>query len=86
MITKRQKQTEEFVALIGKLEAIEFLGVAKLLGVELYDTAAEPKNDGMAMTPREATQIIEETVNHFALIPKGKQRELLKVLRKRCKR
>lgn len=38
MITKRQQQTEEFVRILPQLEAVEFLGVAKLLGVELFET------------------------------------------------
>lgn len=41
MITRRQLQTEEFVKILPNLEAVEFLGVANLLGVELFETPTE---------------------------------------------
>jgi LmbE family N-acetylglucosaminyl deacetylase len=92
MITRRQQQTEEFVRILGVLEPVEFLGVAKLLGVEIFtytaagDETSEAAQNGETKqkaiaTPREANEILNEIIAHFMVLSKQKQREMLKAFR-----
>lgn len=82
MITKREKNTEEFAKLLCDLEAIEFIGVAKVLCVELYEKAPTDTEDASKRTPRDAEEVLIDMITRFADLNKAKQRELLKILRK----
>ena len=92
MITRRQQQTEEFVRILGVLEPVEFLGVAKLLGVEIFtytsagDETSEAAQNGetsqkTTATPREANEVLNEVIAHCMVLTKQKQREMLKAFR-----
>lgn len=78
MITRKEKQAREFITLLPFLEPEEFLGVAKLLGVALWE---EPTGDSQEKEPREASLIIDDVIAKFGEINKHKQRELLSLVR-----
>jgi hypothetical protein len=80
MITRRHEQTENFVKLLTSLDAAAFVGVAKLLHIELFDRD-ETKTGKEAVIPRDANILVEEVVSTFYKLPKNKRKELLKVLK-----
>lgn len=79
MITRKEKQSREFVTLLPHLSVTEFIGVAQLLGVELW----EKQNEDSEAKPdlKEGEILVEEVIEKFGAINKHKQKELLSVLR-----
>jgi hypothetical protein len=80
MITRRHEQTEDFIKLLTTLDSVAFIGVAKLLHIELFDKNEDKKGKD-AFTPRDANILVEEVVSAFYQLPKNKRKELLKVLK-----
>ena len=65
-----------FLEDIAKLEAVEFIGLAKLLGVELLeDEELRPMGD-----------IVEDVMVKFSKLNRNKRRELKKIVREAGRR
>ena len=71
MIVKKYT-VENLVKEISKLQMEEFIGVCKILGVELVD------EDG---TPKDAVGIFEEVINKLDELSRRKRKNLMKLLR-----
>lgn len=72
----QSKSFEEFLALISQLEAIEFLGLTKILCVPLQD---EEGHD------REFAELLDNVLNQFEKCGRPQRREILKALRQSTK-
>lgn len=66
-----QKQINEFIYAIPKLEPQEFIGLARLLGVELMN-----ENE-----PREFEDILENVLENFTKANRKRRKEFITLLR-----
>lgn len=70
---KDGKNFREFLELLGKLKAVEFLGLARILGVRV-----EP-ND-------EADAILEKAMDAFLALDRKRRRNFMRLLRQAAKK
>lgn len=80
-LSKEEKKIKEFRLLLLKLEEVEFLGVARLLGVQLF-TDREEKD---RFIPKDFWEILEEVEDAFSRAPRDKRRFLIRTLKKATK-
>lgn len=74
----RNKHTTDFAKLVTQLDGPTFLGVAKMLKVQLfYDDVKDDKGNPM---PRSAEAIIEDTLVKFHACNRAERRHLLKMV------
>lgn len=79
----------EFLELVTKLEPIEFLGLAKVLGVKIYkmkdgtDVAADAKKDDIVA--KDGVDLVAEVCERFLTLPRQRKREILKIMKKTIK-
>lgn len=79
-ILKTKEQTlTEFAKLLGKMDAMEFLGLAKILCVHVFDN--ENKDENGKPSPRQAEEIIEDCLIAFDNLNRKQRREILRVMR-----
>ena len=65
---------EEFFQLIKQLEPVEFIGLARILCVELINKETKQNRDFF--------EVFEDIINKFDTIGRKQKREILKVLKK----
>ena len=65
---------EEFFQLIKQLEPVEFIGLARILCVELINKETKQNRDFF--------EVFEDIINKFDTVGRKQKREILKVLRK----
>ena len=80
-IDKEEKKVKEFRLLLLKLEEIEFLGIARLLGIQLFTDRKEKDH----LIPKDFWEILEETEDAFLRAPRDKRRFLIRTLKKATK-
>lgn len=68
-------KSNEFLEDIAKLEAVEFIGLAKLLGVKLL----EGKGENEKLRPM--GDIVNDIMAKFSKLNRNKRRELKKIVR-----
>jgi hypothetical protein len=68
-------KSNEFLEDIAKLEAVEFIGLAKLLGVKLL----EGKGENEKLRPM--GDIVDDIMVKFSKLNRNKRRELKKIVR-----
>lgn len=68
-------KSNEFLGDIAKLEAVEFIGLAKLLGVKLL----EGKGENEKLRPM--GDIVDDIMAKFSKLNRKKRRELEKIVR-----
>lgn len=68
-------KSNEFLKDIAKLEAVEFIGLAKLLGVKLL----EGKGENEKLRPM--GDIVDDIMVKFSKLNRNKRRELKKIVR-----
>ena len=68
-------KSNEFLEDIAKLEAVEFIGLAKLLGVKLL----EGKGENEKLRPM--GDIVDDIMVKFSKLNRNKRRELGKIVR-----
>lgn len=73
----KAKNLDIFLKLVTKLEPIEFLGCAKILGVQLVDEEKEP---------RPFEKVFSEMLMKFTNSNKKFQKDFLKILRASAKK
>lgn len=73
---RKKNYLEDFVRALSNLEAVEFLGVCRLLSVSLI------KNED---TPRDFKELLYAVIDSYARIKPKKQKELLKLVREASK-
>lgn len=69
---KKEKRFLEFVELVSRLEPSEYFGLCKILGVQMYDEKA---------APREFADTLEDVLDSFLKMKKGPRRQLMTLLR-----
>lgn len=71
---KKEKTTNQnFMELLIGLEAVEFLGLCKFLGVKLMEDSK---------SPRDFTDLLNDLMEKFQNLNRTRQRELLQILKK----
>ena len=84
----KNNRTKIFMELLVGLEAIEFVGLCKFLGVRLI----EEKDESAPITPnneapqksenRDFSDLFSDLLQKFSKLSKPRQRELIKILKK----
>ena len=84
----KNNRTKIFMELLVGLEAIEFVGLCKFLGVRLI----EEKNEPAPITPnneapqksenRDFSDLFSDLLQKFSNLSRPRQRELIKILKK----
>lgn len=81
-------RTKTFMELLVGLEAVEFVGLCKFLGVRLieenYDPAPSPSNNNeeKKSEARDFTDLFSDLLEKFSKLSRPRQRELIKILKK----
>ena len=71
---KKEKTTNQnFMELLIGLEAVEFLGLCKFLGVKLMEDSK---------SPRDFADLLSDLMEKFQNLNRTRQRELLQILKK----
>lgn len=71
---KKEKTTnQKFMELLIGLEAVEFLGLCKFLGVKLIEDSK---------SPRDFADLLTDLMEKFQNLNRTRQRELLQILKK----
>lgn len=70
-----EKEAQQFLGDIAKLEAVEFIGLTKLLGVELLE------GEGESEKLRPMGDILDNVMIKFLKLNRNKRRELKKIVR-----
>lgn len=76
------KTIDQFIFLIPKLEAVEFMGLARLLKIQLItedDPAAENVKD--RFKPRDFTDVFEDVLHAFKAQDRARKREILRLMK-----
>jgi hypothetical protein len=77
------KQTAKLLELIPKLQPIEFVGLARLLGVPVVAKKEEvAADDEHKYEPREFLDIFKEVLDAFDKLGRARQREIIKLIKK----
>ena len=84
----KNNRTKTFMELLVGLEAIEFVGLCKFLGVRLI----EEKDESAPITPnneapqkskaRDFSDLFSDLLQKFSKLSRPRQRELIKILKK----
>lgn len=84
----KNNRTKIFIELLVGLEAIEFVGLCKFLGVRLI----EEKDESAPITPndeapkksetRDFSDLFSDLLQKFSELSRPRQRELIKILKK----
>ena len=83
-ILKTKEQTlTDFAIMLGKMDAMEFMGLAKILCVHVFDN--ENKDENGKPAPREAEAIIEDCIIAFDNLNRKQRRDVLRVMRNTVK-
>lgn len=84
----KNNRTKTFMELLVGLEAIEFVGLCKFLGVQLIEKKNEPapttSNDEASKKSeaRDFSDLFSDLLQKFSKLSKSRQRELIKILKK----
>lgn len=75
MIKRKEKEFEEFLRGLARLEPVEFCGLARIMGVKMDEVVDDKR------TPRPLEKIMEEMMDKFLGATRRRQKELLKLLK-----
>lgn len=84
----KNNRTKIFMELLVGLEAIEFVGLCKFLGVRLVEEKSEPApttpNDEAPKKSktRDFSDLFSDLLQKFSELSRPRQRELIKILKK----
>lgn len=84
----KNNRTKIFMELLVGLEAIEFVGLCKFLGVRLVEKKSEPapttSNDEAPKKSetRDFSDLFSDLLQKFSNLSRPRQRELIKILKK----
>ena len=76
------KTVEKLFDLIPKLEPVQFIGLARLLGVKLIDLE---KSDEKGAEPRQFTEVLEDVLRAFEKLNRKRQREVFQLVKQAVK-
>lgn len=84
----KNNRTKTFMELLVGLEAIEFVGLCKFLGVRLIEEKSEsapitPNNEASQKSEtRDFSDLLSDLLQKFSNLSRPRQRELIKILKK----
>ena len=78
-----EKQLTEFATLLGKMNVTDFMGLAKLLEVHVFDN--DRKDEKGHPMPRPGDAIIEDCIIAFDQSNRKYRRDILTIMRKAVK-
>lgn len=84
----KNNRTKTFMGLLVGLEAVEFVGLCKFLGVRLIEEKSEPApttpNDeaSQKFETRDFSDLFSDLLQKFSELSRPRQRELIKILKK----
>lgn len=85
---EKNNRTKTFMELLVGLEAVEFVGLCKFLGVRLIEEKGEPApitpSNEAPQKPeaRDFSDLFGDLLKKFSLLSRPRQRELIKILKK----
>lgn len=80
-------QTEKLFNLIPKLGAVEFVGLARVLKVQLMDeTNPQAENVKDRFTPRPFLDVLEDMLAAYEQQSRERRRDILKIVKEATKR
>lgn len=65
---------EKFIQKVIKLDPISFIGIAKILKVQLINKTEED------LIPRDFTEVFDDVMKNFDAAPRKRKREILKLV------
>lgn len=80
-MSKSSKRWDIFMEHLFKLDVVEFIGVAKMLGI---DVVSDPKD--FEAPGKEFPEVFAEILDKFNALDRRKQRNLLKIMKKAGKK
>lgn len=80
MSSKKEKQTETFFQRLVKLNAVEVIGVAQMLGVEVIE------GEKLEGDSRDFGAVMVEMIDKFSELDRRRRRNLLKIMEKAGKK
>ena len=69
-----EQNLREFMISVSKLEPIEFMGLTKILNIELYEDEEKKK-------PRNFETVLSEVLDKYISLPRRRRRTVLKILK-----
>lgn len=84
----KNNRTKTFMELLVGLEAVEFVGLCKFLGVRLVEEKGEsapitPNNEALQKSKaRDFSDLFSDLLQKFSDLSRSRQRELIKILKK----
>lgn len=72
----------QLIEQISKMEPVEFLGLARLLGVQVLEENKEATGDKDKFTPRRFADVLEDVMAKFEKQNRGRKREIIKLVKK----
>lgn len=72
----------QLIEQICKLEPVEFLGLARLLGVQVLEENKEAISEKDKFKPRSFADVLEEVMQKYEKQNRSRKREILKLLKK----
>lgn len=83
ILRSEERQLTEFAKLLGKMNVTDFMGLAKILGVYVFDN--DKKDEKGHPMPRQGDDIIEDCIVAFDKCNRKYKREVLSIMRKAVK-
>ena len=84
----KNNRTKTFMELLVGIEAVEFVGLCKFLGVRLVEEKGEsapitPNNEALQKSKaRDFSDLFSDLLQKFSDLSRPRQRELIKILKK----
>ena len=72
----------QLIEQISKMEPVEFLGLARLLGVQVLEENKEATGDKDKFKPRSFADVLEDVMAKFEKQNRGRKREIIKLVKK----
>ena len=72
----------QLIEQISKMEPVEFLGLARLLGVQVLEENKEVTGDKDKLKPRSFADVLEDVMTKFEKQNRGRKREIIKLVKK----
>lgn len=82
-----QRSLRHFIEAVNQLNPIEFMGLLKILEVDIYENQSEINKDTKIddIKPRPFEDLIEDLMVHYALLGRAQRRELMTVMKQAIK-
>ena len=76
------KRTEQLFNMIPKLDTVQFIGLARLLGVKLVNKGEpNPDNPKITVASRPFVDVLEDMMRAFENLNRKRQREIIQLVK-----